>query len=396
MILKEGGARLFLRFFGLFFLLPGLFMVGALLGLVPVSNMPASGTMEWVLLFFLGLAFVGAGGWMVFYTTGMVFDGLQSAVVTSSGWSFLRLKSQSQPLSQFRQMVMTYQEESDDSSAVYYYALWLEDGRGFHQPVARYRDVRATMDLALKLNERFAFNLLDKTMKQEKLLNEDDLIDALRQPGQGSSRFISRKEIEALPFRSPVPGKAYSTLEKAAYKGGTVFRVTYPKFIVMRLFVLGVTLTFFTNFMSWDIDGYVKMYSEFDIHNLNPEMFFSTVLATLFILMLVVFPVIGLLREILKKPRYAILFVEPDFLTIDDMDMQTERGRYHPIGVTLRRGDIQSVDIKAASAKTWKIAQYGNGLLIRTRTGIMHTAQALDEAQLEAIRADISTIMRLK
>ena len=397
LILKETRGHGCLRVFGLFFLLPGLMVLGMALGIVPTTPPLEPGTIPWAACLFMGLIFSAVGGWIAFYTTKLVFDSNRQQVQFYGGLMFKRLSMSGESIADFPRLILRVAEISDDGAASYYYMLQLERQNGIALPVARFTEVQAALSLAKLIQQRFShLEVVDKTMETPKVLSANDMDHQLAMK-EAAPRQLAKAEIDGLRFREVVSAGSYSRLFQAEHKGGTVFKVQYPKHFVMRLIVLAGCYAFYGNFMGWDVrrqwDWFTK---EIDVTNFTVETFFSSIMAGAWFLFLIVLPAIGVIKEWVKKPRQAILFVERDHLLVDDMSPQTQRGKYHIIKDVIRQDEIRGIDVKAEGKDTWKIAKRANMLVIRVPKGMIRTAHALDKSQLEVIRETIQRTMNIR
>lgn len=398
LILNESKQRGCLRVFGLLFLGPGLLVTGLALHIIPSKEPLSYGTPEWAACLLLGLAFIAAGGWLVFAAARIVFDGQRLCLRLSGGSVFGLRDRLTVPFAEFQNLILTREEETDDSfSHAYYYILALETSRGRLYPVARFTRLPDAFRLAGKLVSRHGLTLLDKTMSQARSMTVSDIDKALALSREATSRIPSRDAMKTLVFcKVPGAGAGWSSLERAEYKGGVIFRVTYPKQIIQRVLITACTLYFFSRFINWDIASYMDFYQDFWSIKLTAETAFTGGFFIFAFLLLVVIPVFSLLAEFIKAPRRAILFVEADVLSIKDTYGRAVQQNARDFRLTMRRDDIDGLEIKAAGKQAWKVAKLENCLLIRTRQGIVRAAQGLDEAGLLILQDQIAGIMKLK
>lgn len=110
--IREGGGCLTL--FGLPFLAAGIFLVLAGIAVIPLGNDPSLGWWVRPLLFLMGLAFAGVGGWLVFGRTQTVIDSA-AGTLSHRRMVLLQMKSEEIPLKNFRAVELGFTSGDSDS-----------------------------------------------------------------------------------------------------------------------------------------------------------------------------------------------------------------------------------------------------------------------------------------
>jgi hypothetical protein len=152
---------------------------------------------------------------------------------------------------------------------------------------------------------------------------------------------------------------------------------------------------FFIYLFGWRIDKVsVEIFSGFfdASFTTSAEIFFSTIIGSFFVILLIYAPAISLLIAALSKPQSSIIGILSSGLYIE--------GAKKSEVLTLPYDKIKSLDIKTAHKveghKQWKLEKRNNLIALRFGDKYYEIAKGLDLNQLQKIAGEISQRMLRK
>jgi hypothetical protein len=386
------------RVFGVFFLLPGLLMLAALFELIEVKS-PPHGTIEWIVLFLLGLAFSGGGLALSLYRSYILIDTRLQKVIKQEG--LFRLKNSDEvSLQQITEIIISRTIITDSDGPDYVaFPIILQAKNGHNFTLGEYHEMNDAIKVAIPIASRLGLKVFDSTIdgKPEIKTYQADKNEDLRQ-----DTISSKYNYHDLNFKWDGHDNSLSRLLIANARGIIFYKIEYPNFIISRLIVALFSLGFFISFFGWKIHETVpEVLSGFWHDNFltSPEVFFSTIFGTIFILFLLT-PVLLVPITWLRPRKFSIIAVGSDGLYLHDPHALT-MGRKtlgKPIQNQLHRySDIIGMDLKTKkqnrSRKTWKWEKRDNFIGLRVGQEFYELAVGLDKEQLEIIANSIKPHM---
>lgn len=391
------GGRGCLTIFGFFFLIPGLYLLASLFQFTPTKTPePFSG--EWFGLFLLVLAFSIFGSALSFYRSFTEIDFKKQEIRILKG-VFSAKVTERFPLNDFYSIIVTRevsQSADSDDEIIYPVRLNAKSGRNF--VLANYLILADSIKLAVEIGARCGLKAYDKTTPAEIELTTQDTTQKLET--EASSTVLDLKDIQFIWDGNLT---SLSQLWTGQRHGMPIYKIIYPKFLGGKLVPLVMGVGFFIYLFGWRIDKVsVEIFGGFfdDAFITSPEVFFSTIFGSLFVIFLVYAPAISLLIATLSKPKYVVIGILSSGLYMDDPFGIASRKHFPPQKIKsltvyyekIKRLDIKTAD-KSQHRKQWKWEKRNNYIAIRFGNKYYEIANGLNLNQLQKIAEEISQRM---
>lgn len=384
-----------LQVFGLFFLLPGLCIITASLGLFPTTKYPEIFSGVWFALMALGLAFAGFGMFMVFYRDFIDVDAKKLEIRMMRGLFIPKLKTR-YAMTEFKEILLTRQiNQNADSEDDVVFNLMMIAKNGQNLSMGGYSFLGNAIQVGLEIAGYSGLKFFDATVGARRELTLGDIQKLQPQMPDDMTRY----DMRGATFKWDEHIQSLSRLYIAQHNGNRFYKIEYPKRLVMRLVVSIFSYGFFMHFIGWNL---VKLLNELADGFMSPhlftsaEVFFTTMMLSFWTLFLIVLPLVMMIRALVFPAPFTIVGIGQGGLYLSIPKGVTARRSNKKRTLTeivLRYQDIHGIEIKAKDYK-WKAQKIENFIALRSGTEFYELASGLDKEQLEMIAADIKTHLR--
>lgn len=374
---RQGGNHPIFRFFGVFFLLPGLVVMAMALDLVPMDQPPPPLWGAGAILLFMGFVFTVAGSWIVLRTFNVEVDLLRREIVFITApfrWKKTALRVPFADIERF-----ALQADKDGETSAYSYRVKAVTRNSAPLNVFSSLKLHESVEVATLLREKTGLEVIDLTLGSDRILTPADTAR-----GQAAGKEADMAGIDDARFREIPATDAAVKLFHAEYRGISAYRAEYPKAYIHRVLVCAVLL--FVNYKLTNFE-YGRIMGD-QIREWHDPQYNYLPLAGLAILLLltVVLPVYGLLRETFGRHRHALLQIRGDSISLVEMGRLQHIAHRDKIDIELSRADLLAVTAKIAPPETWKIARLENCLQIRTPDKVLRCFHGMNGSHLEIVR----------
>jgi hypothetical protein len=386
------------RIFGLFFFVPGLLMLATLFEVIEVKS-PSHGTVEWVVLFLMGLVFLFGGLALGFYRSYTLIDTRQNKIIKQQG--LLRLKKSDEFLLDNVTEIVISRIIITDSDGPDYpaFPVILQAKNGHHFSLGEYQEIDDAIRISIEIAGRLGLKVYDSTIDGRPEIKSGQMN---RNPSSDTVQIPNKYKYQELDFKWDGNQESLSRLNIARSSGVSFYKVEYPKFLISNMIVCLFSLGFFVSFFGWKFHEIIPeiLGGFFDDNFLkSPEIFFSTIIGTVFTGFLLI-PTLLLPIAWLKPHKFAIIGVGADGLFLHDphIAMMGKKMTKKPLqNLLVRYSEIIGMDIKTKQQrgkhKIWKWEKRDNFIGLRVGREFYELGSGLDKEQLQRIAEDIKPYM---
>lgn len=353
--LKTGGGCL--SIFGLPFLLAGIFMLLATVGIIPFSNASEVPSWSYLLMGLMALVFCGVGAALVFGRSWVILNRRAGSVIVAKGL-LVPMDKRHHLLNDYSCIELRFQPGDSDTADSY--TLWLKSD-GSELRLYSGTDYGIAVSEGLKLSEFTGYDLIDKSSDHAQLVSVKEIPEPTTEPDSDLRKPLRPQYLHCLVEEDGSDLKISVPLRPL--KPWILLEAVIP--LVILVFVLRPLLAFF-------------------YHTNTPAMV-GNFFIFFILLFFVVLPLLGIIRKVTSAKGFECI------IQVNRQGIRISYPRQSKKGIMIDSSEIISLDYSTQSSQLelatqeaatagigyrgmkW-IARYARakGVIVKSRKGLFY------------------------